>query len=130
MHPDAHVTFDQILEEQLQDPEFRVEWERLAPARAIANSLIRYRIDNGLTQTGLGRRLGMSQPGIARLESGDHLPTLQTLLKLTEALGLEILVTMSPQELGKDCLRSEVRQPIVNEQFTTPGGASMTIAIR
>ena len=126
MQPDAHISFDQILEQQRQDPEFRVEWERLAPARAIANSLVRYRIDHGLTQTGLGRRLGMSQPAIARLESGDHLPTLQTLLRLTEALGLEILVTMSPQDLP----RSEVRQAIVNEQFTTPGGASMTIAIR
>lgn len=129
MQPDTLMSFDEILAKQL-DPEFRAEWERLAPARAIANSLIRYRIDHDLTQTGLGRQLGMSQPAIARLESGDHLPTLQTLLKLTEALDLEIRVTISPQERTTEGPQSEGRQTIVNEKFTTPGGASMTIAIR
>ena len=90
------IPFEQILEEELRDPEFRAEWERLAPARAVAISLIGYRADHDLTQTALGRLLGMSQPAIARLEAGDHLPTLPTLLKLSEVLGLEILVSMTP----------------------------------
>jgi len=33
------------LEEDLHDPEFRAEWERLAPARAVAIAVVGYRID-------------------------------------------------------------------------------------
>src|SRR5215213_798799 len=90
------ISFEQLLDEHLHDPEFRAEWERLAPAREVANWLIGYRADHGLTQTALARLLGMSLPAIARLESGDHLPTLQTLMRLAEALDLEILLTMTP----------------------------------
>ena len=124
------IPFQQMLEEELRDPEFRAEWERRAPARAVANSLIGYRLDHGLTRTALGRSLGMSQPAIARLETGDHLPTLQTLLKLAEALDLEILVTMTPAAQQQDGLPPESRQARVTEKVTTASGASMTIAIR
>jgi DNA-binding XRE family transcriptional regulator len=124
------IPFEQLLEEHLRDPEFRAEWERLAPARAVAISLVGYRADHGLTQTALGRLLDMSQPAIARLEAGDHLPTLQTLLRLSEMLGLEILVTMKPP--GRDQIGSaqEFPEARVKEHVTTPRGASMTIAIR
>jgi transcriptional regulator with XRE-family HTH domain len=124
------IPFEQLLERQLRDPEFRAEWERLAPARAVANRLIAYRADHGLTQTELGRLLGMSQPAIARLEAGDHLPTLQTLLKLTEVLGLEILVTMTPPGQHRNGSAQELPEARVKEQVTTPRGASLTIAIR
>lgn len=47
---DGLITFEQILEEDLKDPEFRAEWERTALARAVANEVVRYRIEHGLTQ--------------------------------------------------------------------------------
>lgn len=124
------IPFEQVLEEQLRDPEFRAEWERLAPARTVANRLVGYRVDHGLTQTALGRLLGMSQPAIARLETGDHLPTLQTLMKLAEALDLEIIVTMAPSTQREDGTVPELRPARVTENVTTASGASMTIAIR
>lgn len=124
------IPFEQILEEELRDPEFRAEWERLAPARAVAISLVVYRADHGLTQTALGRWLGMSQPAVARLEAGDHLPTLPTLLKLSELLGLEILVTMTPPGQHRNGSAHELPEARVKEHITTPRGASLTIAIR
>ena len=125
------IPFEQILEEELRDPEFRAEWERLAPARAVANRLILYRAEYGLTQTALGRRLGMPQSAIARLEIGEHIPTLPTLLKLTDVLGLEILVTMTPPGHDRNgSVQEDLLQARVKEQVTTPGGASITIAIR
>ena len=69
-------TFDDLLSEELRDPAFRRDWERLAPARAVANSVIAYRAQRDLTQTALARMLGISQPAVARLEIGEHLPTL------------------------------------------------------
>jgi transcriptional regulator with XRE-family HTH domain len=124
------IPFERVLEEHLRDPEFRAEWERLAPARAVASSLVAYRADHGLTQTALGRLLDMSQPAIARLEAGDHLPTLQTLLRLSEMLGLEILVTMMPPGRDQNGSAQELSEARVKEHVTTPSGASLTIAIR
>jgi hypothetical protein len=73
----------------------------------------------------------MSQPAIARLEAGDHLPTLPTLLKLSEILGLEILVTMTPPGQDRNgSVQEQLLQARVKEQVTTSGGASLTIAIR
>jgi DNA-binding XRE family transcriptional regulator len=124
------IPFERVLEEHLHDPEFRAEWERLAPARAVAISLVAYRADHGLTQTALGRLLDMSQPANARLEAGDHLPTLPTLLRLSEMLGLEILVTMMPPGREQNGSAQEFPEARVKEHVTTPSGASLTIAIR
>lgn len=124
------IPFERVLEEELRDPEFRAEWERLAPARAVANRLIAYRADHGLTQTALARLLGMSQSAIARLEIGEHIPTLATLLKLSDVLGLEILVTMTPPGQRRQGAAQELYQARVKEHVTTPSGASLTIAIR
>ena len=124
------IPFEQILEEELRDPEFRAEWERLAPARAVANRLILYRAEHGLTQTALARLLGMSQPAIARLEIGEHIPTLPTLLKLSDVLGLEILIAMTPESNNRGGGIPELRHARVTENVVTAGGASMTIAIR
>ncbi len=124
------IPFEQVLEEHLKDPEFRAEWERLAPARAVANRLIAYRADHGLTQTGLARLLGMSQPAVFRLELGEHLPTLPTLLKLSEVLGLEIVISMAPVNGAGDAPIPELPQARVKERVVTPRGASLTIAIR
>lgn len=122
------IPFEQVLAEELLDPEFRAEWERLAPARAVANRLTAYRADHGLTQTALGRLLGVSQPAIARLEAGEHLPSLQTLLKLAETLNLEIRVAMTPPR--QDSPASSQARPQIEERITTPRGASMTIIMR
>ena len=130
MNLDELIPFETLLEEQLRDPEFRMEWERLAPARAVANSLIGYRLDHGLTQTALGRRLGMPQPAIARLESGDHLPTLETLVKLAEALDLEILVSMVPRDRAGAAVHSESSNSRVVEHVITARGVSLSIAIQ
>jgi DNA-binding XRE family transcriptional regulator len=130
MKLDDLITLEQLLEEELQDPEFRAEWERLAPARAVALSLVGYRIDHGLTQTALGRLLGISQPAIARLEAGDHLPTLATLLKLTEVLGLDIQIAMTPAKRSGDGACHEPNHTNVSKHLTTVGGVLLTIAIR
>ncbi len=81
-----------ILADQLLDAEFRVEWEARAPARVVALRLVKYRADHGVSQTQLGRLLGMSQPAVARLESGEHVPTLPSLMRIVDALDIEILV--------------------------------------
>lgn len=81
-------TAGEVLERNLADPAFRAAWERTAVARAVANRIVAYRAEHGLSQSALARQLGMSQPAIARLELGEHEPTFTTLARLSH--GLEI----------------------------------------
>ena len=67
----------QMLTEQLEDPAFREEWDR----------------------TALARKLGVSQPLVARLEAGEHEPTLTSLSRLSRRLGLEFHIDITPSSL-------------------------------
>jgi len=42
----------------------------------------------------------MQQPAIARLEAGDHEPSLATLARLARGLGLEFHIDITPVALG------------------------------
>lgn len=92
----GYVTFEEMLKEHLEDPEFREEWERTALARTVAHRLIAHRIAHHLSQTQLARVLGMKQPAVSRLESGDVNPTLETLMRLAEKLDIEFVVGIVP----------------------------------
>jgi hypothetical protein len=49
MRAEEAPTFETLLEGQLQDPGFRAEWERTARARGVANAVVRYRTERGLS---------------------------------------------------------------------------------
>lgn len=83
----------------LRDPEAAVEYDRTAFAHAIATRLIRYRVEHDLSQSALARLLGMQQPAIARLEAGDHEPSLTTLARLARGLGIEFHIDVTPAAL-------------------------------
>ncbi|MGI8517931.1 MAG: helix-turn-helix transcriptional regulator [Acidimicrobiia bacterium] len=46
----------------------------------------------GLTQAELALRMGTNQPTVARLEAGGVTPSLDTLHRVAEALGMELVV--------------------------------------
>jgi transcriptional regulator with XRE-family HTH domain len=83
--------------ELLKDPEFRKEYEALEPEYKLASSLIRLRLAKGLTQEGLAKLLNTKQESIARLESGDSLPTLTTIKKVAEALDADLEINLRPK---------------------------------
>jgi transcriptional regulator with XRE-family HTH domain len=87
-------TLDNYVAEQLQDPDFRAEWEAQEPAYQIA----RLRILRGLTQEQLAERVGTKQPSIARLESGKGESKLSFLRRVAEALDARIEVRVVPTE--------------------------------
>lgn len=93
-------TATQIAAEELADPEIRREHERTALAHAVAMRVIGYRVEHNLSQTGLARLLGMHQSAIARLEAGDHEPSLATLSRLAQALGIEFHIDITPDVFG------------------------------
>lgn len=87
---------DEVKAEALRNPEVRVEWDRTAMARDVASRVVRYRVEHELSQAELGTKPGVSQPYVARLESGDQSPTLATLVRLAQRLGLEFHIDVTP----------------------------------
>jgi ribosome-binding protein aMBF1 (putative translation factor) len=90
-------TNDELIAEQLRsDPEFRAEWERTALARAVAVAVIRHRATRELSQRDLANLLGMEQPQVARLERGDVNPSMETLMRVANGLGIEFTINVRP----------------------------------
>src|SRR5437763_11909584 len=83
----------------LNDPEYRAEWERTRLAHEVATRVVAYRVEHQLTQTELARKLGMRQPHIARLEAGEHEPSLATLSRLARVLGMEFHIDITQSAL-------------------------------
>jgi transcriptional regulator with XRE-family HTH domain len=91
--------FDSLVaEEQLRDPSFKAQWQRLAPAREFASTLLRYRAEHELSQRALAERLGVSQPRIVKLESGEHNPEIDTIINAVRRLGIEFALDVSPAD--------------------------------
>jgi DNA-binding XRE family transcriptional regulator len=88
---DAPILADQ----DARNPEVATELARTALANQLAILVIQYRVDHDLTQTALARQLGMSQPAVARLEAGDHEPSMATLMRLARHLAITLRVQVS-----------------------------------
>ena len=62
----------------------------IEPRLSILLQLRWARADRGLNQTQLAKRVGVSQQAIAKLESPDANPTIETLVRVADALGLRL----------------------------------------
>ncbi len=93
------IDWRELQEERFQqDPSARERWERTALARALAIAVIRYRAKHGLSQRALAKQLGMPQPHIARLELGEHNPSVDMLQRLAQGLGQCFVVAIAPAD--------------------------------
>ncbi len=119
---------DAVLVEQLKDPAFREEWERTVLARAVALRLVSYRAKHRLSQGQLADRLGMKQPAIARLELGEHNPSMETLYRLSRRLNMEFLVNIKPTRRRPRWVTKKARQAEVVESFTGDGSQILVAA--
>mgnify|MGYP001212189682 CR=1 FL=1 len=69
------------------DPKYAELEKKHEVALAIADLVILHRTRTGLTQEDLASRMATSVSAISRLESGFHVPSIDTLRKLAGALG-------------------------------------------
>ena len=54
------------------------------------------RLEQGITQQELAKKIGMTQPQLAKIENLDSLPTLTTLNRYAKGLGLEAVLSFRP----------------------------------
>lgn len=85
-------TIRDTINDQLEDPSFRAEWEALEPEYQIVRSMLLARERRGMTQAMLSEATGVSQADISRIESGKANPSVKTLKRLAKGLGCRLVI--------------------------------------
>ncbi len=88
--------FNDFLNEQLKDENFKKEYDALEPEFAIIRAMIDARRESGMTQKELSERTGIAQGDISKLENGNANPSLRTLQRLAEGMGMQLKVEFVP----------------------------------
>lgn len=88
--------FRETLNEQMQNPEFRKEWDALEPEFQIIKAILDARKEKNITQKQLSDLTGIAQADISRLENGSSNPSLQTLQRLAAGLGMMVKLEFVP----------------------------------
>jgi transcriptional regulator with XRE-family HTH domain len=79
----------------MSEPKYRQAYRDMEGEFALASALISVRNRAGLTQNQLARKMGTTQPAVARLESGRTRPSLRTLERLAIATGNRLLISFT-----------------------------------
>ena len=90
------TNFNDYLAEQMKDNQFNAEYQALEPEFAIIQALINARINSGLTQKELSDKTGIAQADISKLENGNANPSLKTLKRLADGMGMTFQIQFTP----------------------------------
>ena len=82
----------------MRERKYRKAYEALEKEFVLASAMIDARNRAGLTQQELARRMGTTQPVVARLESGRVRPSMRTLERLAKATGSRLLIRFEPRD--------------------------------
>ncbi len=93
--------FQDFLKEQLQDDEFRKEWEDIQPEMDVIRAIVDARISQNLTQKELAERTGINQADISKLENGTRNPSLKLLKRLADGMGMTLKLEFVPKSPAK-----------------------------
>lgn len=88
--------FNDFLQEQLQDPEIKKEYDALEAEFAIKQAIIDARVALNMSQQDLSVRTGITQANISKMENGSANPSLKTLRRLAEGLGMQLKISFEP----------------------------------
>jgi transcriptional regulator with XRE-family HTH domain len=80
----------------MKKPSYRKAYNALEEEFALAAAVIEARSRAGLTQQQLARKMGTTQPVVARLESGRGRPSMRTLDRFAQATGSRLLIGFAP----------------------------------
>lgn len=90
--------FDDFLNEQLQDEEFRKEYNDMQPEMDVIKAIVNARISKNLTQKELAQRTGINQADISKLEHGTRNSSINLLKKLAEGMDMALKIEFVPKQ--------------------------------
>ena len=77
-------TFDDMLAKQLQNEDFRKEYEAIQPEMDVIRAIVEARTSQNLTQKELAERTGINQADISKLENGERAASIELLYALAD----------------------------------------------
>ena len=90
-------TFDDMLVQQLQDEEFKKEYEAIQSEMDEIRASVDARTSQNLTQKELSERTGINQADISKLENGTRNPSINLLKRLAEGMGMTLKIEFVPK---------------------------------
>ena len=90
-------TLNEFMAEQLKNPEFREEYDKIQPELDVIRELVEARISQNLTQKELAARTGIDQADISKLENGSRNPSLNLLKRLADGMGMVLRIEFVPK---------------------------------
>ena len=84
--------WNEVKAELLKNPKVLREYKKLEPKYRLISQLIAARVQKGMTQNYLARKLKTKQSAIARLESSNTNPTFDFLNRIATALEMNLSV--------------------------------------
>ena len=91
-------TFNDVLNEQMQNNEFKKEYEAIQPGMNVIRAIVDVRTSQNLTQKELDRRSGINQADISKIENGTRNPSLKLLKILADGMGMVLKIEFVPKE--------------------------------
>ena len=91
-------TFNDMLEEQLKDDEFRKEYESIQPEMDVIRAIVNARASKNLTQKELAERTGINQADISKIENGTRNPSLNLLKRLADGMNMALKIEFIPKQ--------------------------------
>lgn len=91
-------TFNDMLDKQMQDDEFRREYEAIQPEMDVIRAIVDARNSQNLTQKELAERTGINQADISKIENGTRNPSLNLLKRLAGGMGMALKIEFVPKQ--------------------------------
>lgn len=92
-------TFDDMLSKQLQNDEFKKEYEAIQPELDVIRAIIDARTSRNMTQKELAKRTGINQADISKLENGTRNPSVNLLKRLAEGMDMVLKIEFVPKNM-------------------------------
>lgn len=84
------------LNELISNEASQVEYKHELAISAFTNAIARLMTDQGLSQSDLARRLGVSRAHVSQLLQHKSSPTLRTMVQIANALGCDVVPNVAP----------------------------------
>lgn len=94
--------FRDYLNKQLENPEFKQEWDCLEPEFNAIQAMIDARKRCNMTQKQLAEKTGIDQSDISKIETGNANPALSTLKRLAEAMDCVLKLEFVPKNIPSE----------------------------
>lgn len=90
------TNYNDFLNEQLKDKELKKEYDALEAEFSIIQAILDAGKASGLTQKDLAERSGIAQADISKIETGNANPSLKTLQRLADGMGMRLKLEFVP----------------------------------